>query len=127
MARLRSYDRAGFRKIDPDAVRYAQPDFRPPAEIDASSVQPVPLARSCAASAASTRTPCSAARCALGRPRLLYTMFAVHVRADHMAPLWGLLDHFPGPGELAAAPAARVGDGHRRSVDRRRLMAWRRP
>ena len=28
MARLRSYDRAGFLKIDPDAVRYLQPDFR---------------------------------------------------------------------------------------------------
>jgi hypothetical protein len=26
-------------------------------------------------------------------------MFGVHSRADHMAPLWALLDHFPGPGE----------------------------
>jgi hypothetical protein len=28
MARLRSYERAGFRKVDPAAAPYAQPDFR---------------------------------------------------------------------------------------------------
>ena len=98
MARLRSYERAGFRKIDPDTVRYVQPDFRPPAEIDASSVQPVPLAlvvRRVGREAEPT-LPGAEVRALVGA---LYTMFGVHMRADHMAPLWGLLDHFPGPGE----------------------------
>ncbi len=34
--RLAAYERAGFLKIDPRVVRYFQPDFRAPAEIDAS-------------------------------------------------------------------------------------------
>jgi hypothetical protein len=32
--RLQAYERAGFRKIDPQLVKYFQPDFRPPAVID---------------------------------------------------------------------------------------------
>jgi hypothetical protein len=32
--RLQAYERAGFRKIDPQLVHYFQPDFRPPAVID---------------------------------------------------------------------------------------------
>jgi len=98
MARLRSYDRAGFHKVDPDAVRYVQPDFRPAAEIDASSVQPVPLAL------VIRRVGREHERTIFGGEarsiaRALYTMFGVHVRADHMAPLWNVLDHFPLPGE----------------------------
>ena len=34
--RLRAYERGGFVKIDPRRVDFHQPDFRPPAEIDAS-------------------------------------------------------------------------------------------
>ncbi|HSP98979.1 MAG TPA: hypothetical protein VL049_17290, partial [Candidatus Dormibacteraeota bacterium] len=34
--------------------------------------------------------------------RALYTMFGVHTRTDHMAPLWALLDRFPGPGEVVS-------------------------
>lgn len=40
--RLASYEGAGFVKIDPAAVRYFQPDFRDPQEID-SGGGPVPL------------------------------------------------------------------------------------
>jgi hypothetical protein len=41
MPRLRSYERAGFVKVDPAAAPYAQPDFRelPPGE----TPRPVPL------------------------------------------------------------------------------------
>lgn len=42
LVRLKAYERAGFRKIDPVFVHYFQPDFRAPAEIDASG-GPVPL------------------------------------------------------------------------------------
>ena len=42
--RLKAYERAGFLKIDPRAVRYFQPDFRSPAEIDASGgARPLPF------------------------------------------------------------------------------------
>lgn len=34
MIRLKAYEKAGFKKVDPVAVQYFQPDFRPPAEID---------------------------------------------------------------------------------------------
>ena len=33
MGRLRSYERAGFQKVDPVASEYAQPDFRPPDQL----------------------------------------------------------------------------------------------
>ena len=43
MIRLQAYERAGFRKIDPQIVHYFQPDFRAPAVIDATG-GPRPLA-----------------------------------------------------------------------------------
>jgi len=36
LIRLNAYEKAGFAKIDPAHVRYFQPDFRPPADIDSS-------------------------------------------------------------------------------------------
>jgi GNAT superfamily N-acetyltransferase len=43
MARLRSYARAGFQKVDPEAAPYFQPDFRPPEVLAGATPQPVPL------------------------------------------------------------------------------------
>ncbi len=43
MIRLQAYERAGFRKIDPELIHYHQPDFRPPAVIDTTG-GPRPLA-----------------------------------------------------------------------------------
>ena len=43
MARLRSYARAGFLKIDPAAAPYAQPDFRPPEVLALASPRAIPL------------------------------------------------------------------------------------
>jgi GNAT superfamily N-acetyltransferase len=43
MARLRSYARAGFQKIDPVAAPYAQPDFRSPGVLAGSEPRAVPL------------------------------------------------------------------------------------
>jgi hypothetical protein len=104
MARLRSYERAGFQKIDPDAVRYCQPDFRATAEIDASSVQPVPLAL-ILRRVGREHEPSIIGGEVRDIVQALYTMFAIHMRPDHMAPLWGLFDRFPGPGELVALRA----------------------
>ena len=42
--RLLAYERAGYIKIDPQTVRYHQPDFRPPDVIDASGgARPLPF------------------------------------------------------------------------------------
>ena len=42
--RLRAYEKAGFQKVDPRMVRYHQPDFREPAQIDAGGgPRPVPF------------------------------------------------------------------------------------
>jgi hypothetical protein len=44
MSRLKAYEKAGFRKIDPSVVHYFQPDFRPPGIIDASGgPRPLPF------------------------------------------------------------------------------------
>jgi hypothetical protein len=101
MARLRSYQRAGFRKVDPDRVRYCQPDFRPASEIDRSAVQPVPLALVIRRVGREADDEIAGAE-VRNIVAALYAMFGAHVRADHLAPLWALLDHFPGPGERIA-------------------------
>ena len=44
MPRLRSYERAGFRKVDPAAAPYAQPDFRSAEVLAGATPRPVPLA-----------------------------------------------------------------------------------
>lgn len=42
--RLKAYEKAGYRKVDPARVNYLQPDFRSPREIDLSGgPQPIPL------------------------------------------------------------------------------------
>lgn len=44
LVRLQAYERAGFRKIDPQVVHYFQPDFRTPAVIDATGgARPLPF------------------------------------------------------------------------------------
>jgi hypothetical protein len=43
MTRLRSYERAGFRKVDPGSAPYLQPDFRPPGTLVGTTPVPVPL------------------------------------------------------------------------------------
>jgi len=101
MARLRSYERAGFAKIDPVALPYCQPDFRPPAAIEATGVRPIPLALLVRRVGREAEPHITA-----GEVReivaALYAMFAVHVRADHMAPLWALLERAPAPGDAVA-------------------------
>lgn len=99
--RLRSYARAGFRVVDPAQVRYGQPDFRNPAEIERTGVRDVPL--------------CLVLR-RVGREHeewmtgaelretvgALQTMFAVHVRADHMQDVRELAGRMPGASQRVA-------------------------
>lgn len=96
--RLRSYERASFTKIDPERVRYCQPDFRAAETIDMTALRPLPLAlvirrvgreADASISGAEVREIVAA----------LYSMFGTNMRADHMAPLWALLEGFPAPEE----------------------------
>jgi hypothetical protein len=44
LVRLAAYEKAGFKNVDPAVVKYSQPDFRPPHQIDASGgPRPLPF------------------------------------------------------------------------------------
>ena len=96
MKRLRSYERAGFLQIAADQVGYCQPDFRAPETIDMTGVRPVPL------TLVIRRLGREAERTVSGAEvreivAALYTVFGSTMRADHMAPLWAMLDTLPAP------------------------------
>jgi GNAT superfamily N-acetyltransferase len=103
MARLRSYERAGFTKIDPARVRYCQPDFRAAEMIDRTGVRPLPFALIVRRIGRETEQRMSGAE-ARTLINALYTMYGAHVRADHMAPLWARMEQLP----PADAPIALV-------------------
>src|SRR5690606_6588814 len=80
--------------IDPSAIEYVQPDFRPVAEIDATGLAPVPyhlVIRRCGDETAVTM-PASAVRALVAA---LYRMYGLEFRERDMAPLWRRLDAFP--------------------------------
>ena len=92
--RLIAYERAGFLKIDPRAVRYFQPDFRPPAEIDASGgARPLPfqlLLRRVGSETQTTITGAGVRRIV----RALYAMYGAQFRPRDMAhPALSLADY----------------------------------
>jgi hypothetical protein len=97
-ARLRIYGRAGFRAIDPARVDYHQPDFRTPAEIDATGVAPLPLTL-VVRRVGREHEPAIAARELRAIVRALYTMYGAHQRASDMAPLWKRFERLPEEGE----------------------------
>lgn len=84
VARLRSYAKAGFRVADPSRVPYCQPDFRSADEIDHSEPCPVPLCLVLRRVGREEETRIGGAQLA-AIVGALHAMFAVHVRADHMA------------------------------------------
>ena len=83
--RLTAYERAGFLKIDPRAAHYFQPDFRPPAVIDASGgARPLPfqlILRRVGRETQSTITGAEVRRIA----RALYAMYGAQFRPQDMA------------------------------------------
>ena len=92
--RLLAYERAGFVKIDPRAVRYFQPDFRAPAEIDASGgARPLPfqlLVRRVGSETQTTITGAEVRRIV----RVLYAMYGAQFRPRDMAhPALSLADY----------------------------------
>ena len=93
--RLTAYERAGFLKINPRTVRYFQPDFRPPAEIDArGGAHPLPfqlILRRVGRETHPTITGAEVRRIV----RALYAMYGSQFRAQDMAHSALRLDHYP--------------------------------
>lgn len=86
--RLNAYEKAGFLKLDPAVVPYHQPDFRPPADIDASGgPQPLPFGLIVRRVGREHETQLARGE-ALQLVDCLYRMYGLGFRARDMAPLW---------------------------------------
>lgn len=93
--RLRAYEKAGFKKIDPVAASYLQPDFRSPQEIDASGGPcPLPfwLIVRRVGRESETQIRASEVRALIDA---LYRMYAVNFRAEDMNCVWRQLEKLP--------------------------------
>ena len=88
LARLKSYQNAGFQRVDVD---YWQPDFRSPVTIDAAGgPQPLPLKlilRRCGKETESYMTGAELRRTVTA----LYSMYSATFRKQDMVPLWNHL------------------------------------
>lgn len=95
--RLRAYERAGYKKIDPAVIDYQQPDFRPPAVIDATG-GPAPLRFQLLVRRVG-REPEGSISGAEVRAIVerFYRMYAQEFRAQDMAAVWPLLARYPPP------------------------------
>jgi len=97
--RLKAYEKAGYRKVDPARVNYLQPDFRPPREIDLSSgPQPIPLTlvvRRVGREAEEFITGSEVRHIAAS----LYKMYGAAFRAQDMAAVEATLADYPGDDE----------------------------
>ena len=84
LPRLRSYERAGFRKLDPAAAPYAQPDFRELAP--GETPRPIPLGLVLRRVGREHETEMPAAELA-AVVDAIYAVYAVHVPAALLDPL----------------------------------------
>jgi len=86
LARLRSYGRAGFQKIDPAAAPYAQPDFRPPEVLAGEKPRSVPLHLVVRRVGLESQETMPASEVA-AIVDAIYAVYAVHVPAAALDPL----------------------------------------
>jgi GNAT superfamily N-acetyltransferase len=86
LARLRSYERAGFQKVDPAAAPYAQPDFRPPERLAGERPQAVPLSLVLRRVGREGEAEMPAAELA-AVVEAIYAVYAVHVPGVALDPL----------------------------------------
>jgi GNAT superfamily N-acetyltransferase len=102
-ASLLAYEKAGFRKLDPARVPYAQPDFRAPAEIDRTGgPRPLPFSLVIRQVGREDQTHVSGAQ-ARSLARGLYRIYRDGCRALDLAPLLaGIENDYPKPGERVA-------------------------
>jgi GNAT superfamily N-acetyltransferase len=86
MRRLRSYERAGFQKVDPAAAPYAQPDFRSPERLAGENAQAVPLSLVLRRTGREHESHIPAAELA-AVVESIYAVYGVHVPAVALEPL----------------------------------------
>lgn len=110
LIRLKAYEKAGFLKVDSRRLRYLQPDFREPREIDATGVRPVPMQLILRAVGKEELTVLDASllRDALDR---LYAMYELEFRPQDVVIARQCLDALPHSGspetlDLVAPTAA---------------------
>jgi GNAT superfamily N-acetyltransferase len=98
--RLKAYEKAGFLMIDPRKVKYLQPDFRAPEEIDLSGgSRPLSLALILRRVGRERELSISGAEI-LGVAQALYRMYGVTFRQRDMAPLIESLETYPAPDDV---------------------------
>jgi hypothetical protein len=86
MGRLRSYERAGFLKIDPAALEYRQPDFRTAADPAGPLPAPLPLALVVRRVGAESEEAMSSTEVA-AVVESIYAVYAVHIPTAALDPL----------------------------------------
>jgi GNAT superfamily N-acetyltransferase len=93
--RLTAYEKAGFKMVDPARVRYLQPDFRHPQEIDKSCGPiPVPLCLMLRRVGRENETSVSGGEL-LRVVRSLYRMYGVGFRESDMKVVLDSLNDYP--------------------------------
>ena len=86
MPRLRSYERAGFRMVEPAAAPYAQPDFRTSELLAGATPRPIPLGLVLRRVGREVETAMPAAELA-AIVEAIYAVYGVHVPAAALDPL----------------------------------------
>jgi GNAT superfamily N-acetyltransferase len=86
MARLRSYERAGFQLVDPSEAPYAQPDFSAPEQWESAAPHPISLGLVLrrVGLEAETTMPADELRAVI---EAIYAVYGVHVPAAALDPL----------------------------------------
>ena len=98
--RLKAYEKAGYLMIDPLKVRYLQPDFRAPDEIDlGGGPKPLSLALIVRRVGREHEATISGAE-ALNIAEALYRMYGATFRQRDMVPLIASLQRYPDPNEV---------------------------
>jgi GNAT superfamily N-acetyltransferase len=107
LIRLRAYEKAGFKKVDPTRVNYLQPDFRTAEAIDAAG-GPLPLRFGLllrrVGREAEQKIKGDEVRAIV---EALYEMYGKAFRESDMAPVWESLSRYPDlSAEIALVPPA---------------------
>ena len=95
LVRLAAYEKAGFKNVDPAVVKYFQPDFRPPHQIDASGgPRPLPFRLVLRRVGREEQQILQGAE-VREIVECLYRMYATGFREQDMAAAWQSLRDYP--------------------------------
>lgn len=101
-SRLKAYEKAGYKKVDPSRVNYLQPDFRAPSEIDLTGgPAPLPLTLVIRQVGRENEDHISGEE-VRWLAESLYRMYRAGFRASDMEPLFASIDSYPAPDEQIA-------------------------